>query len=68
MASEPAGTGGKIVFPQGAVELWVALGVQRLAGFAAKGLAPVHGLDPVPLVLLGDRRQTHDVQSCCAIT
>ena len=57
---------GKIVFPQSAAELcqhlaWLALGVQRLARFAAKALPSEYGLDPVPLVLLGDRRQAHDV-------
>ena len=35
--------------------------MQRLAGFAAEGLAPEHGLDPVPFVRLGERRQAHDV-------
>ena len=57
----PAGTGGEIIFDEGTAELcqhlWrLALGMQRLAGFAAEGLAAEHGLDLVPLVLLGERR------------
>ena len=57
---------GKIVFAQGAAELcqdlsWLALGVQDLTRFAAKDLAPEHGLDPVQFVRLGDCRQAHDV-------
>jgi len=55
-----------MVLAEGAAELcqhlsWLALGVQRLAGFAAKDLAAEHGLDPVQFVRLGDRRQPHDV-------
>ena len=57
---------GKIVFAERAAKLCqhfrrLALGMQRLARLAAKALAPEHGLDPVHLVLLGDRRQAYDV-------
>jgi hypothetical protein len=62
----PADTGRRNYIAEGAAELcqhlsWLALGVQRLAGFAAKDLAPEHGLDPVQFVRLGERRQTRDV-------
>ena len=57
---------GKIVFADRAAQLCqhlsrLALGVQRFARFAAKDLPSEHGLDPVPFVRLGNRRQTHDV-------
>ena len=35
--------------------------MQGLARFAAEGLPAEHGLDPVQLVLLGDRREAHDL-------
>jgi hypothetical protein len=34
--------------------------MQHLAGFAAKGLGPEHGLDPMYFVVIGDRREAHD--------
>jgi hypothetical protein len=39
----------------------LALGMQDLTGLAAKGLAPEYGLDPVALVVIGDRRKPHDL-------
>ena len=33
--------------------------MQDLARAAAEGLLPEHGLDPVQLVVLGDRREAH---------
>ena len=58
--------GGKIVFAEGAAKLpehfgRLALGVQGLARLAAEGLPSKHGLDSVPFVLLGDRRQAHNL-------
>ena len=41
--------------------MWLALGMQGLAGFAAKDLPSEHGLDPVHFVRLGNRRQAHDI-------
>jgi hypothetical protein len=35
--------------------------MQWLAGAAAKALPAKHRLDPVPLVVLGNRRQAHDL-------
>ena len=35
--------------------------MQDLAGFAAEGLAPEYGLDLVPFVLIGNRRQPRDL-------
>jgi hypothetical protein len=57
---------GKIVFAEGAAKLpehfgRLALGVQGLARLAAEGLPSEHGLDSVPFVLLGDRRQAHNL-------
>jgi hypothetical protein len=57
---------GKIVFADGAAKLpehfgRLALGVQGLARLAAEGLPSEHGLDSVPFVLLGDRRQAHNL-------
>jgi hypothetical protein len=34
--------------------------MQRLAGAAVKALPAEYRLDPVPLVVLGNRRQAHD--------
>jgi len=52
---------GEIVLAEGTAELCqrlkrFALGMQRLAGFAAEELAAEHGLDLARLVLLGERR------------
>ena len=35
--------------------------MQGLARFAAKGLPSEHGLDPVQFLLVGDRREAHDL-------
>jgi hypothetical protein len=58
---------GKIVFAEGAAKLpehfgRLALGVRGLARLAAEGLPSEHGLDSVPFVLLGDRRQAHNLR------
>jgi hypothetical protein len=63
---------GKIVFADGAAKLpehfgRLALGVQGLARLAAEGLPSEHGLDSVPFVLLGDRRQAHNLMTPSAI-
>jgi len=57
---------GEIVLTDRAAELLqhlarLALGVQGFTRSAAKDLPPEHGLDPVPLVLVGNRRQAHDL-------
>jgi len=57
---------GEIVLTDHAAELLqhlrrLALGVQGFTRSAAKDLPPEHRLDPVPLVLLGNRRQAHDL-------
>ena len=58
---------GEIVLAEGAAELCqhfrgLALGMQRLARFAAKALPPEYGRDLVQFVLPGNRRQAHDVR------
>ena len=55
---------GEIVFAQGAADLLehlrrLALGMQGLARVAAEGLPSEHRLDPVQLVVIGDRREPH---------
>src|SRR5215472_11900839 len=60
------GTKCRGVFAQGAAELcqhlgWLALGMRCLARFATKGLPAEHRLEPVEFVLLGKRREAHDV-------
>ena len=57
---------GEIIFAERAADLLehrrrLALGMQRLARLPAEGLPTEHGLDPVQLVLVGDRRETHDL-------
>ena len=57
---------GEIVLTERAADLLehfgrLALGVQGIARFAAEGLPAEHGLDPVQLVLVGNRRETHDL-------
>ena len=57
---------GKIIFAESAADLLehfrrLALGMQGSAGFAVEGLPSEHRLDPVQLVVIGDRRETHDL-------
>jgi hypothetical protein len=61
----PAGTGRRNYIAERAADLldhllWLALGMQGLARFAAKGLPAEHGLDPVQFLLVGNRREAHD--------
>ena len=56
----------EIVCADGAAELrehllWLALGMQDLTRLAAKGLPAEYGFDQVQLVVVGDRRQAHDL-------
>jgi hypothetical protein len=39
----------------------LALRMQGVARVAAEGLPTEHGLDPVQLIVIGDRRETHDL-------
>jgi hypothetical protein len=55
---------GEIVFADRPADLlehggWLAFGMQDLARFAATGLLPEHPLEPVQLVVIGERRETH---------
>jgi len=64
---------GEIALDEGTAELFrhlrrLALGMQRLAGFAVEGLAAEHGRDLVPLVLLGEAGKRTTFQSSCAVT
>jgi hypothetical protein len=57
---------GEIIFAQGAADLLehlrrLALGMRGLTRLPAEGLPTEHGLDPVQLLFIGDRRETHDL-------
>jgi hypothetical protein len=57
---------GEIIFAERAANLldhllWLALRMQGLAGLAAEGLPSEHGLDPVQFLLVGNRREAHDL-------
>jgi hypothetical protein len=57
---------GKIVFAEDAADLlegrqWLALGMQCLAALPGKRVRPQLRIEGVALVVLGDRRQAHDL-------
>src|SRR5215469_17956457 len=66
MASGPADTGRQVIFADRAADLLehfgrFALGMQRLAPPPGKMPRPPKSLDRPSLVLLGDRRESHDL-------